>query len=293
MARSKSHQLGEFIGAFFEDLMKKPIREFANKYGLYFDTFGPRKARRGKKLTWSDVNGSKHDLDSVIEKGGTEEHVGEPVAFIELAWRSYTKHSKNKVQEISGAVNPICEKYKLNHPFKGAILSGQFTESSLSQLKSDNFHVLFIPFEKLVQAFSAYGLDIDFDEDSKEADVRKKYAAVSKRANRLQLEKVREEILKSCDKEIKKFVAELEASYTRKIKSISILPLHGCRTEVVNVEKAIDFIKDYNDIPVAQKMEYIEIIVTYNIGSIIQCQFKTKSEAIDFLNMIKQNSYEM
>lgn len=287
MARSQSHILGEFIGAFFEDLMKKPVHEFAQKYGLYFDTIGKRKARRGKKVTWTDVHGSKHDLDFVLEKGGTEEAIGEPVAFIELAWRSYTKHSKNKAQEISGAVNPIYEKYKLSKPFKGAILSGQFTENSLRQLKNDDFHVLYIPLEKIIQAFSAHGLDIYFDEDSKEADVKKKHAAVSKRSNNTLLELVREEILNSCETEIKQFIAELETSYTRKIKTICILPLHGTRTEVVDVETAIAFINGYSNIPTNQKLEYLEVIVTYNNGSIIQCQFKTKAETVEFLNIIK------
>ena len=287
MAKSQSHTLGEFIGAFFEDLMKKPIREFADKNGLYFDTVGPRKARGGSKLTWADIHGSKHDLDFVLEKGGTEEAIGQPVAFIELAWRRYTKHSKNKAQEISGAVNPICEKYKLSKPFKGAILSGQFTENSLNQLKSDNFHVLYIPFESLVQAFKDQGLDIDFGEDTKESELKKKYAAVSKKANKLLLEKVREEILKTYKKEIDQFVSELSASYNRKIKTICILPLHGKRTEVADVEKAIDFINGYTEIPADQQLEYIEVIVTYNNGTIIQCQFKEKDEAVDFLEKIK------
>ena len=241
MAKSQSHTLGEFIGAFFEDLMKKPIRDFANKNGLFFDTIGPRKARGGRKLTWTDVHGSKHDLDFVLEKGGTEDTIGEPVAFIELAWRRYTKHSKNKAQEISGAVNPICEKYELRKPFKGAILSGQFTDNSLNQLRNDDFHVLYI----------------------------------------------REEILKTCEPEINQFVSELAASYNRKIKNICILPLHGKRIEVVNVEKAIDFINGYTDLPETYTLEYIEVIVTYNNGTIIQCQFKEKEEAVEFLERIK------
>ena len=287
MAKSQSHTLGEFIGSFFEDLMKKPFRDFADKNGLYFDTIGPRKARKGKKVTWTDVHGSKHDLDFVLEKGGTEETVGQPVAFIELAWRRYTKHSKNKAQEISGAVNPICEKYKLSKPFKGAILSGQFTDNSLNQLRSDDFHVLYIPFEKLVEAFSMHGLDIDFDEDSKETDVKKKYAAISKKSNKGLLEEVRKEILKTCEPEIKQFVTELAASYNRKIKTICILPLHGKRTEVVDVEKAIDFINSYESLPDDYQLEYIQVIVTYNNGTIIQCQFKEKEEAVDFLKRIK------
>lgn len=289
MAKSQSHTLGEFIGAFFEDLMKKPIREFAQKYGLYFDTNCPRKARGGKKtLEWTDVHGNKHRLDFVIEDGGTDKAYGEPVAFIELAWRRYTKHSKNKAQEISGAVNPICDRYEMTKPFKGAILSGDFTENSLHQLKSEGFHVLYIPSVKMIQAFSAHGLDIDFDEGSKETDVKKKYAAMTKRVNKTILEKVREEIIKTCDTEIKQFISELEASYTRKIKNICILPLHGKRMEVCNVDKAINYIEKYDHLPEDSKIEYIEIIITYNNGSIIQGQFRSKLESVDFLKTIRK-----
>ena len=287
MAISQSHKLGEFIGTFFEDLMKKPISEFADKHGLYFDTNRARKARNNRKvLTWKDAHGNEHRLDFVLEKGGTESAFGEPVAFIELAWRNYTKHSKNKVQEISGAVNPICEKYERTRPFKGAILSGVFTDNSLSQLKSEGFHLMYIPYEKMIQAFRVHGLDIDYGEGSKEADVKKMFAAISKKSNKTALEKVRQEILKTCDEEIKQFVSELTAYYNRKIKNICILPLHGKSTYVIDVERAIDFINGYTEIPRNQSLEYIQVIVTYNIGSIIQCQFKTKAEAIDFLNKL-------
>ena len=287
MAKSQSHTLGEFIGAFFEDLMKRPIREFAETSNLYFDTVGPRKARGGSKLTWTDIHGSKHDLDFVLEKGGTEDSIGQPVAFIELAWRRYIKHSKNKAQEISGAVDPICAKYECLKPFKGAILSGQFTENSLNQLKSDGFHVLYIPFEKLVEAFRTHGLDIDLDEDSKEVDVKKKYSTVSKKSNQPLLEKVRNEILKTCEAEIRQFVSELSASYNRKISTICILPLHGSRKEVADIDQAIDFINDYSEIPENHQLERIELIVTFNNGTIIQCHFKEKEEVVDFLNKMK------
>lgn len=138
-----------------------------------------------------------------------------------------------------------------------------------------------------MQAFSTHGLDIDFDEDSKETDVKKKYASVSKKANRDLLEKVREEILKTCESEIRQFVSELSASYNRKIKTICILPLHGKCTEVVDIEKAIDFINGYENLPDDHQLEYIQVIVTYNNGTIIQCQFKEKEEAVDFLKRIK------
>jgi hypothetical protein len=58
-------------------------------------------------VTWQDGYGNKHDLDYVLERGGDEERLGVPAAFIESAWRRYTKHSKNKVQEIEAAVMPV------------------------------------------------------------------------------------------------------------------------------------------------------------------------------------------
>lgn len=284
MAKSYAHTFGEFLGAFFEDLMKKPIREFADKHHLFFDTMGDREAREGKKVTWTDIHGSKHDLDFVLEKGGTQSVVGEPVAFIETAWRRYTKHSKNKVQEIAGAVNPICEKYSLTKPFKGAILSGQFTENSLSQLRKDNFHVLYIPFDVMVTAFNKYDFDINFDENTKESAFRLKLQALTKRANIPVLEQVREELLNLCKEDISCFIDELSASYNRKISSICVLPLHGKRIEVFNIQDAIDFINEYKDIPVDNKLEYVEVFITYNNGAVIHCQFPDKAESVAFLN---------
>ncbi len=287
MAKSESHTLGEFIGTFFEDLMKKPVMEFAKKNNLYFDTYGERTARPSKKLTWTDVNGSKHDLDFVLEKGGTDETIGTPVAFIELAWRRYTKHSKNKVQEISGALNPICKQYDLIKPFKGAILCGHFTDNALEQLEKDGFSVLYIPFAKLVEAFKKYGFDIDFDEDTTESEFKKKNAQLKKRANQPLLQNVGEELLNSCSNEIKGFICSLESSYNRKIKTISILPLHGKRMEVADISSAISYIRGYSALPDNNVLEYIEIIVRYNNESMIQCQFKEKQEVIEFLNRIK------
>ena len=77
MARSKSHQLGEFIGAFFEDLMKKPIREFAERNGLYFDTSGPRKARGGRYISFDKLVQafSVHGLDIYFDENSKESDV--------------------------------------------------------------------------------------------------------------------------------------------------------------------------------------------------------------------------
>ena len=117
----------------------------------YLDFEGPRKARGGRsKVTWQDGYGNKHDLDYVLERGGTEETRGVPVAFIESAWRRYTKHSKNKAQEIEAAVMPVALTFSRHQPFCGAVVAGEVTEHALHQLESKGFAVLHVPYESIL-----------------------------------------------------------------------------------------------------------------------------------------------
>ena len=103
MAQSPAHTWGQIIGKVVELGVANLLQEVASEYGLYVDSHGPRPARAGKKVTWLDRYGNQHDLDYVLERGGSETRVGTPVGFIEVAWRRYTKHSKNKAPR-----NPRC-----------------------------------------------------------------------------------------------------------------------------------------------------------------------------------------
>lgn len=281
MAASPSHVLGEMIGNFFEDVMKSPIRELCQKYNVYFDTIGPRPARKGKNITWNDINGSKHDLDYVIERNGTPTKIGDPVALIELAWRRYTKHSKNKVQEIAGAVIPITMKYREYTPFKGAILSGEFTESSLKQLESQGFHVLYIPFEKVVASFKKFGLDIFFDEDTPESTLAK---IVKSWEDCTETDKIKADFIRSNRTEIDKFVNALEASIKRQIDYVFVLPLHGKEMRFADTAQAISFLSGYANIPDDAVIDRYIVGITFNDGSQINCMFKEKQMAVDFLS---------
>ncbi|MEZ4633669.1 MAG: hypothetical protein R2856_01600 [Caldilineaceae bacterium] len=87
--------------------------------------------------------------------------IGEPVAFIGAAWRRYTKHSRNKVQEIQGRSYWL--KYQWNNPFLGAVLAGEFTRASLEQLESLDCTSCF-PYASLLEAFASQQIDVHFDE---------------------------------------------------------------------------------------------------------------------------------
>lgn len=285
MAISQSHKLGELIGNFFEEAMQEPIKKFAKEANLYFDTIGPRQARDGQKVTWEDIDGNKHDLDYVLEKNGSGAHIGEPMAFIELAWRRYTKHSKNKAQEIYGAVNPIASKYHYLQPFKGAILSGDFTSNSLEQLRSQGFEVLYIPFTTIVNVFKKHGIDIFFNEETKDAD-SKKIISCWKKQSKKTLNEIKQTLYKDCESEINQFVDCLRASVNRRIKYVYILPLHGEGVQKADVETAVEYINSYNQHYITAPLEIIQIRVVYNNGTNIEGNFKTKEEAISFLNRI-------
>jgi hypothetical protein len=112
MAESPSHAFGQIIGDVLEEALHEPLRKLAKELGLYLDYKHPRASRGGKALvSWIDGKGNSHDLDYVFEQGGTEKKIGTPKAFIETAWRRYTKHSKNKAQEIEGAVGHLRARY--------------------------------------------------------------------------------------------------------------------------------------------------------------------------------------
>lgn len=260
--------------------MKSPIRDLCNKYHVYFDAIGPRKARKTKKITWKDINGSKHDLDYVIERNGTEDKIGDPIAFIELAWRRYTKHSKNKVQEIAGAVLPIAEKYKEFAPFKGAILSGEFTEPSLKQLEQQGFHVLYIPFNNVVASFKKFGVNIFFDENTPEEDL----ATIVDTLEKCQkLDEIRNDLIASNKAIIDNFNCALELSIKRQINYVFVLPLHGKEMRFYEVNQAIAFLSLYDKLPKDATIDRYIVGIAFNDGSQINCMFKDKRMAVDFL----------
>ena len=147
--------------------MHPVLQEFCDQRNLYLDIQGERsRVRPGKAVTWLDKYGNTHALDFVIEKGGTATQQGRPVAFVEAAWRRYSRHSRNKAQEIQGAVLPIADKHHWDKPFLGAVLAGEFTEDSFNQLKYVGFKVLYFPYECIVKAFEGVGIDVRFDEST-------------------------------------------------------------------------------------------------------------------------------
>lgn len=282
MAESNSHKFGQIIGNALETAVEPMLRGIADKHELFLDRKGERLARKSKKVTWIDVYENAHDLDYVFERGGTQSSVGAPVAFIEIAWRRYTKHSRNKAQEIQGAIRPLVSTYWKNAPFAGAILAGDFTSGALTQLNSLNFKVLHFPYQTVVAAFSKVGIDASFDERTEEEEFANKVAAWEGLSEAQRLE-VAQALLELNEKEVNRFKSLLESAITRRIETISVIPLHGAQSAYTSVEEAIEFIEKYNESSSSNPILKYEIIIRYSNGDRIEAQFVEKEQAVEFL----------
>jgi len=284
MALSPTHRFGQIIGEVLQESLRGSLAAVAKKHKLYLDSKCERACRDGKhKVSWVDVKGNTHDLDYVLEKAGTDTVLGKPKAFIEIAYRRYTKHSRNKAQEIQGAIIPLAEAYKDDHPFLGVVVGGVFTEPSLAQLRSHGFGVLYFPFETIVAAFKTVGINAHFDEDSADADVQRKVDAYEKlpQADR---DKIARELLKLHKVDIGHFVHELEVSLTRTISAVFVLALHGAHHELKTIKDAMEFIEKYDEPSGAADFVRYEVNVRYSNGDELRGTFASKVEALKFLN---------
>ena len=282
MAQSPSHKFGQIIGDILEEAARPLLQQFADQHGLYLDKKGRRPARSGTKVSWIDEFGNKHDLDYVLERGGTAGRIGTPVAFIETAWRRYTKHSRNKAQEIQGSILPLAATHRNAIPFIGVVLAGFFTDGASEQLRSLGFAIIHFPYGRVVDAFRLVGIDACFDEDTADIEVEHKVRAwESLPASDHTL--VAQALIESDWSQVQCFMQALERSVTRQIAAVLVMPLHGVSSEWRSVAQAIQFVENYNEDGGLKPIVRYEIQVRYNNGDSIKAELGTKDGAIDFL----------
>jgi hypothetical protein len=283
MARSPAHRFGQIVGEAVEMAIESLLRPFTEEHGLYLDTKGRRPARKGLKVRWGDLYGNSHDLDFVLEKDGTAQQVGTPIAFIETAWRSYTKHSRNKAQEIQGAILPLVARHQNAAPFIGVILAGVFTEGALSQLRSLGFTILYFPHDTVIQAFGRAGIDADFDEETSDVEVAAKVTAweALREAQRLLMPKA---LIEINAEEVSQFMQALERAVLRQIESVLVLPLHGAPFQCSSADEAIVFVESYHEHNGPKPIVRYEVEVLYNNSDRVHGQFTDKDSTIRFLS---------
>ena len=286
MANSPAHQFGQIVGDVLEAAVLPVLEGVARRHGLYLDRKCPRNARGGKReVVWKDAQGNNHKLDFVIEAGGSEMVVGAPRAFIETAWRRYTKHSKNKAQEIQGAIGPIALRYAASRPFLGVVLAGEFTESSIQQLRSHGFTVLYFSYLSIVRAFAVVGIDAASREQTPDADFAEKVGRyVALRAE--QRESLYAALRAQHVDEIAAFEQALDRTLARRVVRVAILPLHGQLVILSSASDAISMVEDYG--PASGELPFVnfEIRIQFSNGDQAEGRFAEKKDAVHFLQSV-------
>lgn len=286
MAESPSHKFGQIIGNLLEELIEPFLEDFATRNRLYLDyQKNPRTARKGKKVTWEDPYGNVHDLDYVLERDGTNEATGTPVAFIEVAWRRYTKHSRNKAQEIQGAILPLAEKFRWSNPFLGAVLAGVFTEGSLEQLRSLGFHVLYFPYETLVAAFAAEGIDIQFDESTPDKAFRQCVKTIESSSSAT-MQKIKNRLAATNQHQLNTFIASLTQRLDRMVEKVVVIPLYGRSTEFATIDDALRFLDQHRIYEGSGDFRKYEVLISFSNGDRVEGSFKDKAKVRDFLQFV-------
>lgn len=290
MAEAAGHKFGQFIGEYCERALEPLLRKFADTHGLYLDKKGVRPARKGVKLRWLDDNGFGHDLDYVLERGGTDHRIGAPVAFIESAWRRYTKHSKNKAQEITGSILPITSKHRFSAPLMACILVGEYTSPALNQLRGLGFKILHIDYQSVIAAFKSVGIDAGFNESTSDQDLarkKRKWDALSAKKKAA----VWDFLVLSNQKNLDEFLGYLERAVKRQITAIRIIPLHGVPTDCSTVGAAIAFVESYDEQGARGPLVKYEVLIRYDNSARIEGQFEDRESTIEFLECYKSGNF--
>ena len=288
MAESPSHKFGQLIGNLLEELIEPFLADFADQSGLYLDfQKKPRAARKGKKVTWDDPYGNSHDLDYVLERDGTAEEIGTPVAFVEVAWRRYTKHSRNKAQEIQGAILPVAEKYQWSNPFLGAVLAGVFTENSIEQLRSLGFRILYIPYETIISAFASQDLNLAFDESTPDTDFRRCVGQIEE-TSPAKMQNVKDHLTAANQSAVDDFMASLKERLDRMVEKVVVIPLYGRSNEFATIGEALAFLDMHFVHEGAGDFRKYEVFVAFTNGDKVEGSFKEKTKVQEFLQFISR-----
>lgn len=286
MAKSPGHKFGQIIGDLLEAAISPLLQRFATDTGLFLDRKGPRSCRRGKRVRWEDHYGNSHDLDFVLERHGSPTKMGIPVAFVESAWRRSSRHSRNKAQEVQGAIMPLSQKYSEVKPFCGAILAGVFTDGALTQLRSLGFHVLYIPYETVVSAFATEQIEASYDDETSDADFRKKIASWTKLST-ARRDNIAKALLDANAPNVEAFLAGLRQSVERRIERVIVIPLHGNEMELASIEAANQFLDGNQDVVGTGPLVAYRVIAVYGNGDRIEREFNDKRGALRFLEVCR------
>ncbi|PKG78934.1 hypothetical protein CXF80_11800 [Shewanella sp. Actino-trap-3] len=246
---SSGHKLGQLVGDWYEKNIASAVFEaVVTELGLYLDHRFKKRACRGGKILWDDLDGNSVDYDFVIELGGDDKKFGVPLAFFETFWRRGARHSKDKARDDSGKLMPMRDTYPTARVL-GIVSAGDFTRPAQEYVKSRGIDLFFIPKGHIINAWKASGIEIDYLDGANETE--KSTLAVEAQKALLDHNKETEisnNLYAICGKEV------FESYKKRLIAQIASIPISygftsvymGDRVIFDNHEKAKDYLNSFS-----------------------------------------------
>lgn len=277
---SSGHKLGQLIGDWYEEYFVFPLlQEVGKALNLFVDSrFVPRKARDAKIL-WSDLDGNLVDYDFVLELGGSDNMIGIPVAFVECFWRRGSRHSKDKARDDSGKLMPMRETYPTAR-FLGIVAAGDFTKPARELVRSRGIDLFYVPKDKIITAFQACGLIIDYPDKLPEDEKAKIVGCFDAKFDLSKKREVQEALYHLVgEATVKSYVHRVRASLSALPQEIRFVLRHDSQPIIFEtVTAATDFLKrpTFN---MASPIESYLYQVTYSDGS----EFEKSVSALDEL----------
>lgn len=288
---SSGHALGQIVGDWFQDHFAQPLLyEVAEKLGLYLDYRLRSRPSRSQKIIWQDEDGNGVDYDFVMELNGTDTAQGIPVAFLECFWRRGSRHSKDKARDDSGKLMPMRVTYPTAR-FLGIVASGDFTGPARTLVQSREIDLFLVTKAKMIEAFNAFGVVIDYPDDTPEP---RKAELVDAAKKALETEGIKQQIAAK----LRELIGEgvLNGYTSRVLAGLSALPqeirIYGQQQSkpaiFEHVDEAAEFLAqvepqfDFSDTKLSFTYE-----ITYSDGFEFSRQLNSIEELRDLNNQIK------
>ncbi len=280
---SSGYKLGQLIGDWYEEYFVFPLlQEVGKNLKLFVDSrFIDRRARESKIL-WDDTDGNSVDYDYVLELNGTNDTLGIPVAFIECFWRRGSRHSKDKARDDSGKLVPMRDTYPTAR-FLGIVSAGDFTKPARDLVRSREIDLLYVPKEKIVNAFGICGLVMDYSDrlsEDEKAKIVEKFDNEFSSKKKIEVQQVLHDLVGRAT--IKSYVDRVRATLSALPQEIRLILRHDSMPITFKtVEEVTNFLKSPN-FNMASPVESYLYQATYSDGS----EFEKTASGLDELRQL-------
>lgn len=291
---SAGHKLGQLVGDWFENYFVLPLlSEVASRLGLYLDNRFKYRPARGEKIIWFDVDGNGVDYDFVLELDGTDEQVGIPVAFVECFWRRGSRHSKDKARDDSGKLMPMRIAYPTAR-FLGIVAAGDFTEPARDLVRSRDIDLFYVPKDKVIQAFSKSGLQIDYPDNATEAIKLKLASSFEKKFSNKVSKTVAKNLINLVGKvAVSSYVDRVKARLSALPQEIRIILRYEATPLVFRTIKEVSDFLNEPSFSMENPLESFVYQVTYSDGTEFEATVDSITNLQELNNQVKNLSEHM